>query len=127
MKNNVSFSPRARIRSFAVALRGIGILLATQKNAWIDAAATVAVVAAGIAFGLSAMEWGLVVVAIMAVWTAEGLNTSLELLADAVSPEYHPLVGKAKDVAAGAVLISAIGSVAIGGLVFGPHIWDAVR
>jgi diacylglycerol kinase (ATP) len=56
----------------------------------------------------------------MAVWTAEALNTALELLADVASPEFHPLVEKAKDVAAGAVLISAIGSVIIGLLVFGP-------
>ena len=92
----------------------------------IDLAATIAVVITGLAFGLSTVEWGLVVLAVMAVWTAEGLNTSLELLADAVLPEYHPLVGKAKDVAAGAVLLTAFGSVVIGALVFGPHVWDAI-
>ena len=60
--------------------------------------------------------------AVMAVWTAEALNTAFEFLADVASPNYHPLVGKAKDVAAGAVLISAIGAVVIGLLVFGPHL-----
>ncbi|MGH2542687.1 MAG: diacylglycerol kinase family protein [Ardenticatenaceae bacterium] len=127
MKNNSTLNISARIRSFAIALRGIRILLATQKNAWIDAVATLAVVVAGLMFGLTAIEWGLIVVAIIAVWAAEGLNTALEFLADAVLPEYHPLVGRAKDVAAGAVLIAAAGAAAIGGLVFGPHIWDAVR
>lgn len=62
------------------------------------------------------------VVAIMAVWTAEALNTALEFLADVASPEFHPVVKKAKDVAAGAVLISATGSVAIALLILGPHI-----
>ena len=62
------------------------------------------------------------VVAIMAVWTAEALNTALEFLADVASSEFHPVVKKAKDVAAGAVLISATGSVAIALLVLGPHI-----
>ena len=52
------------------------------------------------------------------------MNTALELLADVASPEFHPLVEKAKDVAAGAVLLSAIGSVVIGLLVFGPHLVD---
>jgi diacylglycerol kinase (ATP) len=60
----------------------------------------------------------------MAVWTAEALNTALEFLADVASPEFHPLVGKAKDVAAGGVLISAIGSVGIGLLVLGPYVLD---
>jgi diacylglycerol kinase (ATP) len=58
----------------------------------------------------------------MSVWTAEALNTALEFLADAASPEFHPLVGHAKDVAAGAVLISAAGAVVIGLLVLGPHV-----
>ena len=55
------------------------------------------------------------------VWVAEALNTALELLCDAVSPDFHPLVGKAKDVAAGAVLISAMGAATLGFIVFGPH------
>jgi diacylglycerol kinase (ATP) len=56
----------------------------------------------------------------VAVWTAEALNTAFELLCDVASPEFHPLVEKAKDVAAGAVLIAAIGAAAVGLLVLGP-------
>jgi diacylglycerol kinase (ATP) len=52
----------------------------------------------------------------------ETLNTTFELLSNVAAPDFHPLVGKAKDVAAGAVLISAIGSLAIGLIVFGPHV-----
>jgi diacylglycerol kinase (ATP) len=63
------------------------------------------------------------VLAVVAVWTSEALNTAFEFLTDVASPAFHPLAGKAKDVAAGAVLISAIGAVLIGLLVFGPHIW----
>ena len=62
------------------------------------------------------------VIAIMAVWTAEALNTAFEFLADVASPEFHPLVEKAKDVAAGAVLISAGGSVVIALLILGPYV-----
>ena len=59
--------------------------------------------------------------AIISVWTAEALNTAFEFLTDVASPEFHPLAAKAKDVAAGAVLIAAIGSVVIGLLILGPY------
>ena len=60
--------------------------------------------------------------AIVAVWTAEAVNTALEFLTDVASPGFHPIAGQAKDVAAGAVLIAATGSVIIGVLVLGPHL-----
>jgi diacylglycerol kinase (ATP) len=69
---------------------------------------------------LSTGEWCWIVLAIMSVWTAEALNTAFEFLADVASPEFHPLVQQAKDVAAGAVLLSAIGAAVIGLLVLGP-------
>jgi diacylglycerol kinase (ATP) len=112
----------SRIRSVRHAIRGIGIMLRTQHNAWIHAAATVIVVAAGFYFGLAAAEWSWLILAVVVVWTAESLNTALELLADVASPEFHPLVEKSKDVAAGAVLIAALGSIGIGITVFGPHL-----
>jgi len=58
----------------------------------------------------------------MAVWSAEAFNTALELLCELVSPEFHPLVGRAKDVAAGAVLIAAIGSAIVGAILLVPHV-----
>ena len=120
MSEREHFSWAARARSFGFAFRGVVTLLATQHNAWIHAAASVAVVALGVALGVSRLEWALLVFAIALVWTAEGLNTALEWLCDAAAPEYHPLVKKAKDVAAAAVLLAAIGSALIGLLVFGP-------
>ena len=109
-----------RIRSFGYALRGIGTMLRSQRNAWLHALATGVVVAAGLALGVSADGWKWLVLAIVTVWSAEALNTALEFLADAAKPEYHPLVKKAKDVAAGAVLIAALGAAVIGALVFIP-------
>jgi len=111
-----------RLRSFRWAFRGLAVMLRTQHNAWLHAAATVAVCAAGLALGLSAGEWCWIVLAIVAVWTAEALNTAFEFLTDVASPSFHPLAEKAKDVAAGAVLISALGAVAIGLLVLGPKL-----
>ena len=66
------------------------------------------------------MEWALLVLASALVLSAEAMNTAVEKLADRVSPERHPLVRDAKDVAAAAVLISAIGAAVLGALVFVP-------
>ena len=122
-----AFQFTERIRSFRFAIVGIWTMLTSQHNAWLHACATVAVVVAGFLFSLSRSEWCWLVLALMAVWTAEALNTAFESLADVASPEFHPLVKQAKDVAAGAVLISAIGSLTIGCLVFGPHVVELIR
>jgi len=111
----------ARVRSFRYAFAGLRTVLATQHNAWIHSAVTAAVLAAGVAVGLSPPEWCWIVVAVLAVWATEALNTAIEFLADTVSTAPHPLVGQAKDCAAGAVLLAAVGAVAIGLLVFYPH------
>jgi diacylglycerol kinase (ATP) len=111
-----------RINSFKHAFRGIFNLYKTQKNARIHALATIIVLAAGFYFGFTKTEWCLIVLTISAVWIAEAFNTALEYLADACSPELHPLVGKAKDMAAGAVLISALASIIIGILIICPYI-----
>ncbi|MCZ8292708.1 MAG: diacylglycerol kinase family protein [Hylemonella sp.] len=117
------FSFTARLHSFRYALAGLRTLLLTQHNAWLHAAATVVVVVAGLVLGLSRTEWCWLVLAMTLVWMAEALNTALEFLADAVTQEFHPLILQAKDVAAAAVLIAAIGALVIGLLVFGPHLW----
>ena len=118
---NERFSLTGRIRSFRHAVQGIILMLKSQHNAWVHATATIIVLLAGTIFGLSPHEWCWLVIAIMGVWTAEALNTALEFLANVASPEFHPLVARAKDVAAGAVLISATGSVAIALLILGPY------
>ena len=119
--NSLTFT--GRLRSVECALRGIAVMLRSQQNAWIHAVATVVVTGLGLALRLSTAEWCWIVLAIVAVWTAEALNTAFEFLTDVASPAFHPLAGQAKDVAAGAVLISAVGAVIIGVLVLGPHLW----
>jgi diacylglycerol kinase (ATP) len=111
-----------RLRSVTYALRGIRIMLRSQHNAWMHAVATLIVVGIGLVSGLSAAEWCWIVLAIMGVWTTEALNTAFEFLTDVASPAFHPVAEKAKDVAAGAVLLSAGGSAIIGTLVLGPHL-----
>lgn len=77
--------------------------------------------ALGLALRLERMEWLALVFAMVLVWAAEALNTALELLCDVASPGFHPLVRRAKDVAASAVLICALGAVVVAALVFVPH------
>ncbi len=102
-------------------------MLLTQPNARIHAAATVGVVGAGLGFGIGRGEWLAVTLAIVTVWTAEALNTAFEALCDVASPEFHPLVERAKDTAAGGVLIAAAGSVVVGLIVFGPPLVALLR
>ena len=98
----------------------------TQHNAWLHALATLIVLSAGVVFRISNMEWCCLILCFVAVWAAEAMNTAVELVTDLASPELHPLAGKAKDVAAGAVLIAAIGSVIVGAIVFVPYIWAMI-
>ena len=98
----------------------------TQENARIHLGATVVTVAGGVFFGISRGEWMAVVLAIGLVLTAEAFNTAIEAVVDLASPEQHPLAGRAKDVAAGAVLLAAVTAVVVGVLVFGPHLLGLV-
>jgi len=117
----IPFGFAGRFGSFKHAVDGIFTMMKSEHNARVHGLATVAVCMAGIYWRIGRNEWCWVAAAIVAVWVAEALNTAFEFLADATSPDFHPLVGKAKDVAAGAVLITALGSVLIGLLVFGPY------
>jgi diacylglycerol kinase (ATP) len=116
------FQFTGRIRSFRYAVTGILRMLRCQHNAWLHLGVTAGVVAAGVFFGLTAHEWCWIILAMAIVWTAEALNTAFEFLADAASPTFHPLVRDAKDVAAGAVLITAVGAAIIGLIIFWPHV-----
>lgn len=116
------FSARARIASFGYAFRGILGLLRSEHNAWIHGLATLLVVAFGIGLGIDRMEWLAVVLAVALVWSAEAMNTAIEAVCDLISPKPDPRVKVAKDAAAAAVLLSAIGALCIGILVFVPRL-----
>lgn len=124
MDSGRRFSIKKRSQSFRHAFAGIGHVLRTQHNAWIHAAITLAVVLLALWLGASATDWALLILAMMIVWVAEFINTAIEAMVDLETEEYQPLAGAAKDVAAGAVLISAVGAVAVGLLVLGPRLLD---
>lgn len=116
------FSVRQRMLSFKYAFNGIFLLLKSEHNAWIHAIAAVVTVGAGFYFGITKLEWIAVVLAIAVVFAAEAFNSAIELLVDKISPGYDETAGKIKDLAAGAVLITAIAAAITGMIVFVPHL-----
>lgn len=116
------FSLKARAKSFRYAFSGIYTLIKNEHNARIHLCVTMGVLFSGFFFELSAAEWINLIFAIGLVFSAEAFNSAIEYLSDLVSPEYHPLVKKAKDVAAAAVLLTAIAAALIGLIIFIPKI-----
>jgi diacylglycerol kinase (ATP) len=112
----------ARLRSFAYAFAGVRTLFATQVNFRIHTVAAALVLAAGLALRVTLAGWLWLTAAIAGVLVTEAFNTALEFLADAVSTERHPLIGRAKDCAAAAVLLAAVAALVIGLLVLGPPV-----
>lgn len=113
---------KKRIQSFGYAFTGIATLISTQANARIHLLATVVVVSAGLWLGLERGDWAALLLAMGMVWMAEALNTAVEFLTDLVSPDPHPLAGKAKDVAAAGVLLAAMFAVGVAAVVFWPYL-----
>ncbi len=112
-----------RMKSFEYAFKGIATLFTTQPNAQIHLVAVIVIVIMGVVVGLDDWEWCSIILCIALVLVSEALNTALEFLTDLTSPDYHPLAGKAKDVAAGAVLISVIICGVVWGIIFIPKLF----
>ncbi len=118
------FALRRRLLSFVYAFQGWWHVLRTQPNAWIHAAVSLVVFALAFWLHLSRIEWAILLLTTMVVWMAEFANTALEAVVDMAMPDYHPLAKTAKDVAAAAVLVGALGAVIIGLLIMGPPLWQ---
>jgi diacylglycerol kinase len=110
---------RTRRRSFAWAINGLTYAFKTQPNIWIHAIVTILVVAVSFWLKISKLEWLAIIMAIGLVWVAELMNTVAETIVNLSSPDKHPLARVAKDLAAAAVLITAIVAIAIGLIVLG--------
>jgi diacylglycerol kinase (ATP) len=117
------FSVRAKLLAFKYAWQGVDYMLRTQVNAWIQIGIAAVVTVVGLLFGLSGVEWCVVALAIAGVWITEALNTAIEAVVDLASPERHPLAGRAKDVAAGSVLVAIAAAAICGFVIFGPRFW----
>ena len=116
------FSLRRRLQGFRYAFRGVGLLLRYEHSAWIQAAIGICNLTGGFLLGISGMEWVAVIFATGTVLAAEAFNSAIEKLADIVSPEYNEAIRCIKDVAAGAVLLTAIAAALIGIIIFLPKL-----
>lgn len=114
---------KKRIQSFGYAGKGILFVFGSEPNMKIHAAVAILVVFAGFYFQISAFEWIACLVCFGLVFTAEMLNTAIENIVDLASPTQHELAGRAKDIAAGAVLICAVISAIVGLIIFAPKVW----
>ncbi|WP_428681542.1 diacylglycerol kinase family protein [Sphingopyxis sp.] len=115
----------ARMRSFGYAVSGLSFAVRNESNMRIHAGASMCVVVLGLWIGLDPSEWRWLIVAMVVVIAAEALNTAVEQCCNAVSESFHPAIKSAKDVAAGAVLVSAFGAGLIGISVLAPHFLTA--
>lgn len=122
MSEKKRFSIVARAQSFKHALRGIGVIFKTQHNAWLHGLAAIIVIFLGFWLNISEGEWAVILLSITSVLTAEAFNTAMEFDIDLTSPTYHPYARDTKDVAAGAVLITAIGATIVGLIIFVPKL-----
>ncbi len=116
------FSIGKRVRSFGYAFEGIRTLLRDEHNSRIHVAAMIVAIVLGFVLDISATEWCIVALCCGTVLMAEAMNSAVEAIADLVSPEFHPLIKKAKDIAAGGVLMMAIAVAVAGVVIFLPKI-----
>ena len=112
-----------RLHSFRYAIAGIIYVIRTQTNARVHLVAAAGVVALGFWLEVSLTDWCLLTLCISLVIAAEAFNTAVECVVDLVSPQRQELAGRAKDAAAGGVLLTSIGAAVIGAIVFGRRLW----
>ena len=110
------------INSFKYACMGIKSAIKSERNMKIHVLATLIVIALGFFFKLEPLEWVACIFSIVIVISSEMLNTAIETIVDLVSPNINPLAKKAKDIAAGSVLVMAIGAFLVGLIIFIPKI-----
>lgn len=120
-------STRSLINAFRHAFAGVWYLLTTQRNAQIHCLIAACALTLGAFLGLARWEWVALVLIIVIVLAAEGMNTAIEAAVDVATSEYHPLARVAKDVAAGSVVLCALGAIIIGCLLFLPHLWNMIE
>ncbi len=117
---------KKRIRSFGYALKGIKAVFGKEANMNIHLIMAVLVIICGFVFMISITEWILCILCFGLVISLEMLNSALENVVDLISPEHHELAGKAKDIAAGAVLVAAFCAAVVGLIIFVPKGWSLI-
>ncbi|MDD3270029.1 MAG: diacylglycerol kinase family protein [Syntrophomonadaceae bacterium] len=109
------------LASFSHALAGIVYAFISERNMRIHGLAAIIVVSMGCILHLQRLEWGLLFLTIFMVLVAETINTAVEINIDLITEDYHPLARLAKNLAAGAVLLTAINALIMAIIIFGPY------
>ena len=122
MSQSEKFSISKRIKSFKYAFNGLRIAVKEEHNMRIQLIAIIVVISAGLYFEISGMEWVTLVLVMGFVVSMEIMNSSIENVCDFISPEKHELIKKVKDLAAAAVLISALSALIVGLIIFVPKV-----
>ncbi|WP_378175653.1 diacylglycerol kinase [Aquimarina sp. SS2-1] len=112
-----------RLRGCGFALKGALLLLKTEPSIQVQAVIAIIMTALGFYLNITATEWILQTFAIGLVMSIEGLNTTIEAIADFIHPDFHNKIGFIKDIAAGAVFIAAITAVVIGCIIYLPYLF----
>ncbi|MFB0947519.1 MAG: diacylglycerol kinase (ATP) [Spirosomataceae bacterium] len=110
------------LKSFKYAFQGIGDLARFENNFRVHLFVVVVVILSSVTLRINRKEWMIVVFLIGFVLTAEAFNTAIEKICDFIHPEFHPDIGKIKDLAAGGVLIAVLTAVVIGLIIFVPKL-----
>ncbi|MFT4678944.1 MAG: diacylglycerol kinase (ATP) [Flavobacteriales bacterium] len=113
-----------RIHSFKNAFRGMHLAFKEEAHMKLHLLATIVLIGAGFYFGITRIEWGLIILCTIAVIGMEIINSSIEKLCDHLHPGRHEAVGTVKDLSAGAVLVVSLGAAIVGGIVFWGYVFS---
>ena len=104
-------------KSFFFAMQGFRTAFLTERNIKVMLVAAAVVILLGFTLNFDLLSWAIIVICCGLVITAELINTAIETVVDLVSPEFHPLAGRAKDISAAAVWVLSITAAVVGLLV----------
>ncbi|WP_293915741.1 MULTISPECIES: diacylglycerol kinase family protein [unclassified Sphingobacterium] len=121
---NLNNKLKSRIASFGYAIKGLKVLFREETNAQIHLLAAIIAVVLGFWLHISGMEWIAICLCIGLVIATEALNTAIEHIANMITLERHPGIERIKDIAAGAVLITALTALIVGLIIFLPKIYN---
>lgn len=108
--------------SFKYAFSGIFYAFKNERNFKVQLFVAILVIITAFILKVNNQEWSLLIICILIVLSLEMLNTALEKICDLIHPEKHPQIKIIKDVAAGAVLLAAIGATVIGLIILLPKL-----
>jgi diacylglycerol kinase len=114
---------KKHLLSYKYAIRGIWLAFRYERNMLIHLIAAFAVMIVNYVLNVTSTEWLITLLLIGAVWMAEIFNTAIEKLADRVSKDHDPLIGQAKDLSAGAVLVICIIAVVCAAVIYYPYLF----